>query len=50
MPRQAHWASRLDWTTRELAAAVSWPLEPACFFLDLPFGTHVAYVFAKPAA
>jgi SAM-dependent methyltransferase len=47
-PGRGAWPSRLDWTTREAAAALSWPLEPACFALDLPLGTHMAYVFAKP--
>jgi hypothetical protein len=47
-PRQDRWTSRLDWLTRELAAALSWPLEPACFALNLPAGTDVVYAFAKP--
>ncbi len=34
-------------TARELAAIISWPLEPLCFYLRIPLGTHVIYIFRK---
>jgi SAM-dependent methyltransferase len=46
-PRREHLASSLDGVARELAAALSWPLEPVCFRLQPPLGTHMVYVFGK---
>ena len=46
-PRRDHPASALDFVVRELAAALSWPLEPVCFRLQQPLGTHMVYVFGK---
>jgi hypothetical protein len=46
-PRRDNPVSALDYVVRELAAALSWPLEPLCFRLQPPLGTHMVYLFEK---